>query len=879
MKKKLIIVDISNFIFRAFYAIRSLNAPDGTPVNAVYGVLNMMLKLLSQYQPTHIFLARDSKQKSFRSEIYQEYKAHRPEPPEDLIPQFALVEELIKKMHLPALASPGYEADDIIGSAVIQWKDFFDEIFVATGDKDIMQFVDDKVKILDTMKDLILGTDDVFKKMEVRPEQIVDYLSMVGDSSDNIPGMKGIGAKGAAKLLAEYGTLENCHKNKDKITNKRVKAAFDEDYESGLLSKKLVQIATDVPLPYVNDGTLYQLKVDQDLLDFLQRLGFKSIVKKIQELPQSTVSSTDGVRSEGATATESTPELSVQKITSKKDLPQLFSFFERTKLFSFNPQIDRSDIFTAEYMGLALTSHEENFYVSGLENAEWEEVMRNLWSHAETTVIAHDVKKDLMWCQFKKIPIKAKVFDTNQAAFVVDVAAPHDLEFLSQRYLDREIPVILDPLLSQVVRAQVIRQLHEALVPKIAELKLEKIFYDIDTPLIDVLACMENIGVRINPPYFSQLEVVFRQECQSIAEAVTKVAGDPVNLNSPKQVSFLLFEKLGLPVIKRTKTGNSTDSEVLEELIERNLSEIPALILRHRELEKLTSTYVSVLPTLINPRTGRIHTTYNQNVAATGRLSSDNPNLQNIPIKTIEGKKVRKGFIAAPGKLLFSADYSQVELRLLAHFAKDQTMIEAFQQGIDIHTRTAAEVLNIPIDEVTTEYRSMAKAVNFGLMYGQSSFGLARNLGINRNQAKDYISMYFTRFSSVKGYLDSLKELAEKVGYAETFYGRKRQLPDIRSQNRTIKSVAERVAVNSPIQGTAADIIKLAMIKLHQEILDRKLHTQMIMQVHDELIFEVPEDELEIVQEMVPRVMEGVVHLSVPLKVETGVGVNWLDMK
>lgn len=881
-KKRLIIVDVSNFIFRAFFAIRPMNAPDGTPTNAVYGMFTMLLKLLSDHRPTHIFLARDTKGGSFRNELYSEYKANRSEPPEDLVPQFALIEKLIQKMNLPTFSHDNFEADDIIGSAATQWKSEFDEIYIASGDKDLMQFVGGNVYLLDTMKDKLYSPPDVVEKMGVEPAQIVDYLSIVGDSSDNIPGMKGIGAVGAANLLKEYGTLENIIANKDKLKGKKVIEAFTNHLEDGLLSKKLVQIITDVDLGHTPTETALHFYPSQELELFLKELGFKSALLKIQELRfqhHLAHESDNKLAGKDNEAIDSKlfhlPEASKVKINDVNNLDEVLSKINTQEVFSIYPIYSSDDIYERTLDALYLASAEEDVFVASREFAD--ALFKAIISMDSKTIVSENIKREYLYSLVKELPFKAQFFDVSMAHFNINAGTRHDVDTISKEFLGLDLSS--DEKIANAERAKALFDLKHYFEKKLEELELTKIYQDIDLKIIPVLARMEQAGITLNPNYLIELERELETEIKKIEEKIFEIAGDKINLNSPKQVGTLLFEKLQLPVIKKTKTGYSTDAEVLEELDGMNVSEVPGLMLTHREYGKILSTYVKALPELINKKTKRIHTTYNLTVAQTGRLSSINPNLQNIPVRSEMGQRVRKAFIAKPGLVLLSADYSQVELRLLAHFSEDPTMLKSFQDNLDIHAQTASEVLGIPLSQVKPNDRSMAKTVNFGLMYGQSSFGLAQTLKISRTEAKNYIDKYFARFNSIKKFLDTLKDSAEQTGYAITYHGRKRLLPDIYSQNRTIKAQAERMAINSPIQGTAADIIKIAMISIDHKIRELNLKSKMLLQVHDELIFEVYEEELDQMKALVKTEMENVVNLKVPLSVSMGIGINWYDLK
>jgi DNA polymerase I len=878
--KKLIIIDISNFIFRAFFAIRPLHAPDGTPVNSVYGVLSMLHNLILKHKPTHILVARDTKEGSFRKEIFPEYKANRSEPPEELIPQFALVDELIKVLGLPEIKAPNYEADDVIGSVALQWKKDFDEILIASGDKDLMQFVDGPIKMLDTMKDKIYSREDVKDKMGVYPEEIVDYLSLVGDTSDNIPGVAGIGPKGAQNLIEEYGTLEKIIENITEIKNKRCQTALVANQDKAILSKELVKIVCDLNLKFSFDETSYQLKYTPEVEEFLNKVGFKSWQTKLSEYK---------VASAFGESKESLPEKSEAKEV------------ERWTLADFKKKIKDQDVLAISHIcddelnqlqcwrGLVLAIKNATAYLS-LSQDEVKKLITIL-NDSKALVVCYQSKPLLQLAMIAGENPEFKYFDLAQAHFNLNPEFRHDLSTITEEFLGFKIPAPSkgqkdlfgsdsdEDLISHGEKVEAILELYPLLRSKMKEMDAERPYDELDIPLIKVLAAMELEGISLNVSFYKELEHEFSKQIIDIETEVFKVAGDKINLRSPKQVGELLFEKLELPVIRKTKTGYSTDAEVLTELSSMDVSPIPELLLRYREIEKLLSTYVKALPTMVNPESHKIHTHFQPSNAATGRLSSDNPNLQNIPVRTENGRKLRKGFIPSQGRILLSADYSQVELRLLAHFSQDKNMLEAFKNDRDIHRQTASEIFEVKLDKVTKEQRNGAKAINFGLMYGQTSFGLSQALHISQGEAKKYITNYFQKFQSVKSFLDELKEKAESTGYAETLFGRKRNLPDIKSTNRQVKAMAERVAINSPIQGTAADIIKLAMINIQKLLSDKKMKSKMILQVHDELIFDVVPDELEIMKVLVKEQMEGAVSLSVALKVEMGQGTNWYDLK
>ena len=867
MNKRLVIVDISSFIFRAFFAVRPLHSSDGTPVNAVHGVLNMLLKLFSEYSPTHIFIARDTGEKTFRSDIYPEYKANRQLLPEELIPQFDILYGILKDLNIPQVSMEGYEADDIIGTAAVGWKDNFDQILIASGDKDLMQLIGYNVKMVDTMKNIIYDVDKVKEKMGVEPAQIVDYLAMVGDSSDNIPGMRGIGPKGAIKLLQEYGTLDGCVACKDSFKGKKLAVAFSDYLEDAFVSRKLVKIVTDLNLRVEIKDLEYRLKANPRVLDTLRHLGLKAILGKFEQVGEH-----DGVKKERA-------QFTFSKIETEKEFVRMVTTLESNSTVALECFFDNEDPWQREVRAVSLSFDGKEGIYCLMKDDRLERLLAVSFARKDMEIYSSRWQEIIAYLLRTKRFFKAQRFDVIQAHFVANPDANSEFNSIVRMYLDIDFKD-LEKEQQEIQRGCAVYVLALKLKEELKTKNVNDIYSDIDDPLVPVLAQMELDGVMINKEYFLEFEEELEKKIQAIEKKIEGHSkGTPINLNSPKQVSSLLFEVLQLPIIKKTKTGLSTDVEVLSVLDKKNINPVPGLILQHRELGKLLSTYIRNLPELINPVSGRIHARFHQHIAATGRLSSTHPNLQNIPIRTEMGRKVRRGFIARPGFILLGADYSQVELRLLAYFSQDPVMLEAFKNDRDIHRQTASEVLNIPLEKITSDERSRAKAVNFGLMYGQSSFGLASQLGISRREAKGYITRYFLRFIKVKEYLDSLKEFAEKTGYSLTIKNRKRFWPDIRSQNRTIKAVAERGAINTPIQGSAADIIKMAMTDIRNKLDRQGLSAKMIIQVHDELIFEVSEEELDTVKMLVKDSMENILGPERRLKVDINLGVSWYDLK
>tara|TARA_Y100000768_G_C23990745_1_gene692542 strand:+ start:13 stop:2586 length:2574 start_codon:yes stop_codon:yes gene_type:complete len=857
-----------------------MNAPDGTPVNAVYGILTMLMKLLQNYNPSHIVLARDTRGGSFRNELYSEYKANRGAPPEELVPQFALIEELIEKMGIPHLAVEGYEADDLIGSYVVQFKKDFDEVLIASGDKDLMQFVGDNVKMVDTMKDKMYGREEIYEKMGVYPEQVADYLTLLGDSSDNIPGVRGIGAKGAAKLLAEYETLDKLLANIDMLTNKRAKTALEKAGDEVHLSKKLVTIVTDIDLGHSVDCLQYSLEPNDDLLGFLDKLNFKSIRTKIATGAGNSVM-----------VTKPKSFIDHEVIKEEKRYKELIEILQSEDQLYIEPFFTHDDYHKIDPVVFGVAIPERNFLLY-TDDFKFSSFIKDISTIPGLRIVSSNIKT-LYFCMYEEgLDTYLDAFDLTQAHFVLDPEKKHNLQTMAMEFIQENVPLIKD-LRKENFEEHQSKTAFESgfakrlfagirvfpwLIRKLQDNDLYRLYTELDSPLMAILARMEWYGVELDTKMYKKLEKEFSKITEDIDQKIKEVSGEEVNLKSPKQVSKLLFEDLGLPIIKKTKTGASTDASVLEKLDLMGESEIPGLIIQYREIDKLNSTYVKSLPELVH-EDGRIHTHFNQHIAATGRLSSDKPNLQNIPTRTENGRKLRAGFKAAKGYQLLGADYSQVELRLLAHFSQDPVMLKAFNDGKDIHAQTASEVFEIDLEDVSSEDRRYAKAINFGLMYGQTSFGLSQMLGITQRDAKEYITNYFTRFHKVKSYLDTLIESCEEKGYSETLFGRKRYIKDINSTNRQVKSMAERMAINSPIQGTAADIIKKAMLDIDEAMKSEGLGSRMLLQVHDELIFEVPESEIDLMKSLVRSKMENAVELSVELKVDMGCADNWYDLK
>jgi DNA polymerase-1 len=839
MKKKLYLVDVSSMFFRAFFAIRELKNSQGMPTNALYGFLSMTIKLLKEFKPTHMVFCGDRKEASFRKDLDPRYKANRSEMPEDLGIQIPYIHKLTEVLGIPKLDKEKYEADDVIGSLAV-WGEKNDfEIVIVSGDKDFAQLINENVTMFDPMKNKVLDVEAVKTRYGVTPAQFIDYLAIVGDSSDNIPGIKGVGPKGAEKLLSDFNDLDGVYKNLDKLkgaTLKKVEAAKDEAY----LSQKLVTIVKDLELYDDPDQASLKGVNHKELEKLFDELEFQSFMKNFKK---------ENGKNDETSEEESTVSEEVE-ITELKKAGDIKKAYKDSKNLT-HLQTDRGGFLVTEEGKFYLLPYDGDFLVS-LGNFLVEKKISlkgfGLKSFVRSTenvdvVISDDIK---LMCY----SISSDNWDFKKAY---------------KHFCNEELPefaTVGDQYSALIdLETEVLKKLKG---------KSLQLYSDIEKPLQNILLQMELEGVLIDTKLLAAQSEELDARIKKITVSVHEMVDKPFNLASPKQLAKVLFEDLGLTPIKKTKTGFSTNTDVLEKLKEEH--PMPDLIIEFRELSKLKSTYVDALPKLVNAKTGRIHTTYNQALTTTGRLSSVNPNLQNIPIRTAEGRRIRKAFVAKKDHVLVSADYSQIELRILAHISKDKGLTEAFINGHDVHSKTAAEVFSVDLDKVTSEQRRVAKAVNFGIAYGQGPYGLAEALGISRKEGKDIIESYFSKFGGVKDYIENTIEQARTDLYTETLLGRKRDLPELESTNKMLQKFGERAAINAPIQGTASDLIKLAMIEAV-----KKVESKLLLQVHDELIFEVHKDKLESEMAIIKEVMETIYILDVPLTVGLDQGLNWDD--
>ncbi len=878
-----LILDGNSLAHRAFHAIPHLATSKGVVTNAVYGFTNMLLKVLKEIKPELVAVCFDKGKVTFRHDQFEDYKAHRPGTPDELRPQFPLIKELLAAMNISVLECEGYEADDLIGTLVNRAEQAGVSSIIVTGDQDTLQLVSPLTRVLLTRKgisELEEYTEDrVWERFGITPAQFPDYKGLIGDPSDNIPGVPGIGPKTARALLKVYGRLEEVISHADGLPA-RQRDKIRQYHEQALLSKRLATIERQVPLEIDLDDFRWAGPDYNQLLSLFSRLEFKTLIRAIrQQLGEKEEKDTRQLAREVETY-----RVNFRHLTSREELSRLVELCRRTGRVALALSGSRQDGVVGAALALKIPGDNPEglsiFYLNpgapGTGPAALDALARIVSDH-DIEKLLHDGKNALWLLHRHNLTLNNMAFDTMVAAYLLNPAsANQEVSDLALEHLKLVLPALGEEVLA--ARADVIWRLSELLAEKLRLAEMERLYYEVELPLVAVLAEMEMTGVAVDKEYLVEMSRELEIKIGTLAAQIYQLAGEEFNINSTRQLGYILFEKLQLPVIKKTKTSYSTDASVLEELADAH--PIIPLVLEYRQLMKLKSTYVDGLAALINPETGRLHTTFHQTVTATGRLSSSDPNLQNIPIRMEEGRKIRRVFIPRrEGNLILAADYSQIELRVLAHMAGDPNLVEAFRQGQDIHTRTAAEVFGVAITEVTADMRGRAKAVNFGIVYGISDFGLARDINVSRQEARQYIENYFARYAGVKAYIERTIQQARERGYVTTLLNRRRYLPDLFSSNRSVRMFGERTAINTPIQGSAADIIKLAMVRIHRELKERGLATRMILQVHDELIFDVPVEELPEVSELVRRHMENALVLDVPLVVEMKLGPNWYEVK
>ncbi len=892
MKKKplLVLVDGSSYLYRAFHALPNLANSAGQPTGAIYGVINMVRKLLAEHEPEYVGIVFDAKGKTFRHELYEDYKANRPPMPEELRSQVSYLHELIQALGVPLISIEGVEADDVIATLAKHARKSGLRTLVSTGDKDLAQIVNDEVELVDTMQDKRLDADGVEEKFGIRPERMVDYLALVGDASDNIPGVPKVGPKTAVKWLRQFGSLDELMQQADQVAGKvgkNLRSCLDQLP----LSRELATVRTDVDVGKAPDALIRGREDTTGLKKLFTELEFSSWLDDL------TADAPSG----------SGPPVKYHVVFTEKDLDGWVEDLRHADLIAFDTETTSLEPIDARLVGLSFSvAAGEGAYVpcghdypGAPDQLSLDTVLAKLKPILEDENIpklGQNLKYDHGVLANYDIELSGIRFDTMLESYVLDSSVRrHDLDTLALKHLGRKTisfeqiagkgknqlsfnEIDIEKAAPYAAEdSEVAFALHESMWPRLEkEPRLARLFSLIEMPLVPVLSRIERNGVRVDAKLLAAQSGELTRGIAELQNRANELAGAPFNIASPKQIQEILYDRLELPVLSKTPKGQpSTAESVLQELAVDY--ELPEIILAHRGLSKLKSTYTDKLTDMINPGTGRVHTSYHQAVAATGRLSSSEPNLQNIPVRTPEGRRIREAFVPEAGYRLLSADYSQIELRIMAHLSQDEGLLTAFAHDADVHRATAAEVFAVDSDQVTSDQRRHAKAINFGLIYGMSAFGLAKQLKIERSDAQEYINVYFARYPGVKRFMDETRELARERGYVETVYGRRLYLPEIRSSNHARRQYAERTAINAPMQGTAADVIKMAMLAVDDWLREDAPGIRMIMQVHDELVFEIPEDRVQVAIDRIRDLMSGVAKLSVPLTVEAGTGSNWAE--
>ncbi len=869
--ERLLILDSNSLLNRAFYAIPELTTSEGVHTNAVYGFVNMLFKMRAELKPDYIVAAFDKKGPTFRHKEYQEYKAGRKKMPPELAEQFPIVKEILNLLSITIYELEGFEADDIIGSLSKYAEKNDIEVFIVTGDRDALQLASDNINVIITKKGVsetaTYNHNSFIEEFGVTPTQFIDVKGLMGDKSDNIPGVPGIGEKTAYKLIETYGSIEEVLNNIDNISGKKLKDNLETYKEQAIFSKKLATIMTDVPIDFDLDDIKSQESFNKDAL---KKMFFKLQMKTLlDKLPKSEDDEN-----------EKDEEMDIKHIENLTSFIDLSKELKDTIYISFDS--NNTGIYSEiELNNIYISNGNENYYVKFSEISKEDEnsanlALKNIMENSDVKKVIHNGKTLITILNKLGISINGFEFDTAIAAYLINSArSSYDLLSLINEYLGEDVNGNEDEI-KCIVNSK-LNEIYSILANKIKEENMEELYYKVEHPLIFVLSSMESLGFKVNKEMLDDLAIKFKEEIGKTEKEIFELAEEEFNISSPKQLGKILFEKLDLPVIKKTKTGYSTNAEVLEKLQDKHA--IIPKITYYRQITKLNSTYVEGLKNVIDVD-GKIHSTFNQTVTTTGRLSSTEPNLQNIPIKYEMGREIRKVFIPnEPGDVLLSCDYSQIELRVLAEMSQDKNMINAFKDHSDIHRKTASEVFKVPVEEVTSLMRSRAKAVNFGIIYGISDFSLSQDLHITKKEASEYMAIYFERYPNIKVYLDSLKEEAKEKGFVLTILNRRRFIPEIKSSNKIVKALGERLVMNAPIQGSAADIIKLAMVNVYNKLNELNLKSEIILQVHDELILNVKSDELEQIKALVKDEMENVLKMDVPLEVDINIGNTWYDAK
>ncbi|EOC99852.1 DNA polymerase I [Caldisalinibacter kiritimatiensis] len=887
-KKKLMILDGNSLLYRAFFALPPLTTKDGVYTNGVYGFLTMYYKLIEKYNPDYVGVAFDPKKPTFRHKEYEEYKAGRAKTPDELLSQFPILKEVLDKLGVTRLEIDDYEADDVAGTLAKFGEKHDLEVIIVTGDKDYLQLASDNTTVLITKKGITnlveYDKDGVIDRYQITPEQFVDMKGLMGDKSDNIPGVPGVGEKTAIKLLKQFDSIEGVYENISEVSGKKLKERLIENQQQALMSKRLAKIITNIPLDIELDELKKEVPDNDALIKMYKELEFNSLLKKVK----------------GNSDTSKKIEQDVEVVVNKEKIEDIIKQVDRKKRLVLKFLVDGEYPLKDDILALGIKIDEDKSYYIDFEQLNLEETLRIFKEIIESNDIkksGHNLKKDILVFLKHNIHMQGIYFDSMIGQYLIAPSQnKYSLKNLAYEYLTIDIKneeeilgkgrkkkAFKELQLEERVeflsnQLNVIYNIEQPIIEKIEVQNMYKLYNEVEIPLIEVLASMEYEGFKVDVDKLNELGEEFDKKIEGLTKSIYDLAGEEFNINSPKQLGKILFEKLELPVIKKTKTGYSTSAEVLEKLSGEH--DIIEKILEYRQITKLKSTYVDGLMSVIDGNTGKVHSSFNQTITTTGRISSTEPNLQNIPIKTEEGRKIRKVFVPQSEEYkLVDADYSQIELRVLAHISDDEKLKEAFFTDEDIHTKTASEVFGVPKEEVTSIMRSRAKAVNFGIMYGISDYGLSRDLKISRKEAKQYIENYLSNYKKVKEYMSNVIKCGKEKGYVETILNRRRYLPELKSRNYNVRSFGERMAMNTPIQGSAADIIKIAMVNVYKELKTRNMESKLILQVHDELIIEAHKDELEEVKSLLKSLMEDAVELSVPLKADMNTGDSWYDTK
>lgn len=908
------ILDGNSLLFRAFYAMPPLKTKKGQYTNAVYGFLSMLYKILDTYSPEYICVAFDPKKPSFRHEQYKEYKATRAKAPDELVEQFQLIRDVLDIHNIKCVEIDGFEADDVAGTFANAAKELVNEIYLVTSDKDYLQLIDENIKVILTKKGVTnteeMNVEEMNNQYGITPLQFIDLKALMGDQSDNIPGVSGVGEKTALKLIQEYNNLDNLYENIDNIKGK-LKEKLENDKMQAYMSQTLATIITDIPIDFNLDEYKVMEPDYKKLSDLYDELEFRTFKKriaeeKVQSATETQMSLFDNGDDKSDTITNKNSDVIVNKnsvrinyIEAEDDIKNIVNNINKSKKAAIKFLLDSDRALYSKLIALGISDGTEIYYIDSDKISE-EKILSSftdIFESDEISVIGHGLKNEVIYLMKQKIELNCISFDSEIGKYLLNPSdSSYAIDKIAYEYLKEELLSENDILgtgrskisfkelnldkkkeyiynyLSTVTRCESLMK------TEIKELQMNELYENIELPLIEVLGYMEYVGFKLDLKVLESLGTHFNEKIQYLEKEIYEMAGEKFNINSPKQLAVILFEKLGLPVIKKTKTGVSTDAEVLDRL--KSEHEIVGSIVEYRQMVKLNSTYVEGLKNVIDAKTGRVHSVFNQTIAATGRISSTEPNLQNIPTRTDEGRELRKAFVAEDGYVLCDADYSQIELRVLAHLANEQNLIDAFLNHEDIHTKTASQVFHVDIEDVTPIMRSRAKAVNFGIVYGISDFGLSRDLNIPRKESKQYIENYLLFYSNIDKYMKDIVEFGKKDGYVTTYFGRRRYIPELSSRNFNIRSFGERIALNTPVQGTAADIIKAAMVGVYKKLKDNNMKSRLILQVHDELIVEAVTEELNEVKVIIKEEMENVVdNFKVRLESDINVGGSWYEAK